>query len=49
VEPLDAVGPGAVIDDVGKMGVQGEGEKAGGFLLRAIGGCAVRCRGAIGG
>ena len=27
VEPLDAMGPRAVIDDVGKMRVQGEGEK----------------------
>ena len=28
VEPLHAVGPGAVIDDVGQMRVQGEGEKS---------------------
>ena len=27
VEPFDAVRPGAVIDHVGQMGVQGEGQK----------------------
>ena len=27
VEPLDAMGPGSVIDDVGEMSVEGEGEK----------------------
>jgi len=34
-EPLHAVGPGAVVDDVGKMGVQGEGKESGG-LWRVI-------------
>ncbi len=29
VEPLHAVRPGAVVDDVGQMGVQGKGEKSG--------------------
>ena len=28
VQPLHAVGPGAVVDDVGQMRVQGEGEKS---------------------
>ena len=34
VEPLHAVRPGAVVDHVGEVGVEGEGEKAGG-----LGGC----------
>ena len=33
VEPLHAVRPGAVVDDVGQMGVQGEGEKTSGNVL----------------
>ncbi len=33
VEPLDAVGPGAVVDDVGEMGVESEGEKASGLAV----------------
>ena len=28
VKPLDAMGPGAVVDDVGQMGVEREGEEA---------------------
>ena len=34
VEPLHAVRPGAVIDDIGQMRVQGEGEKTLGRALR---------------
>ena len=35
-EPLHAVGPGAVVDDVRQMSVQGEGEKSCG-LFRCLG------------
>ena len=35
VEPLHAMRPGAVVDDVGQMRVQGEGEEACRLILRA--------------
>ena len=38
VEPLDAVRPGAVVDDVGQVRVQSEGEKTFG-VLRCFGRC----------
>ena len=52
MQPLDAMRPGSVVDDVGKMGVQGEGEKACGLLLcavlAAVRGCHATVRGCRG-
>ncbi len=42
VEPLNAMRPGAVIDDPGQVGMEGEGEEAGGLAGPDASGLAVR-------